>query len=133
MIIWQADPNFNNEHHLTDPHYYDAYPDYIKALGDHTAPFQARWCSFTATRTTSRSTSRSTPPSGGVLANFTRVETFGSRNDHWVSATIDATTRTCSVPAADRPGERQPIAGPHRHPGRRRTRPAGLEPSFVRA
>jgi hypothetical protein len=26
---------------------------------------------------------------GGVLANFTRVETFGSRNTHWVSATID--------------------------------------------
>ena len=29
--------------------------------------------------TTSRSTSRSTRPSGGVLANFTRVETFGAR------------------------------------------------------
>jgi hypothetical protein len=28
-------------------------------------------------------------PSGGVLANFTRVETFGARNTHWVSATID--------------------------------------------
>ncbi len=27
--------------------------------------------------------------SGGVLANFTRVETFGARNSHWVSATID--------------------------------------------
>jgi hypothetical protein len=26
---------------------------------------------------------------GGVLANFTRVETFGARNTHWVSATID--------------------------------------------
>jgi hypothetical protein len=24
-----------------------------------------------------------------VLANFTRVETFGARNTHWVSATID--------------------------------------------
>jgi hypothetical protein len=28
-------------------------------------------------------------PSGGVLANFTRVETFGARNAHWVSARID--------------------------------------------
>jgi hypothetical protein len=28
-------------------------------------------------------------PSGGVLANFTRVETFGARQTHWVSATID--------------------------------------------
>jgi hypothetical protein len=26
---------------------------------------------------------------GGVLANFTRVETFGARNTHWVRATID--------------------------------------------
>lgn len=25
----------------------------------------------------------------GVLANFTRVETFGARNTHWVSATVD--------------------------------------------
>jgi len=24
-----------------------------------------------------------------VVANFTRVETFGSRNTHWVRATID--------------------------------------------
>jgi hypothetical protein len=29
-------------------------------------------------------------PKGGVVANFTRVETFGARNTHWVSATIDA-------------------------------------------
>jgi hypothetical protein len=28
-------------------------------------------------------------PSDGVLANFTRVETFVARNSHWVSATID--------------------------------------------
>jgi hypothetical protein len=26
---------------------------------------------------------------GGVLTNFIRVETFGSRNTHWVKATID--------------------------------------------
>jgi len=25
-----------------------------------------------------------------VLKNFTRVETFGARNTHWVAATIDA-------------------------------------------
>ena len=27
---------------------------------------------------------------GGIVANFTRVETFGSRNTRWVAATIDA-------------------------------------------
>ena len=35
-------------------------------------------------------------PDGGVLANFTRVETFGARNTHWVSATSTRRTRTCS-------------------------------------
>jgi hypothetical protein len=28
---------------------------------------------------------------GGVLANFTRVETFGARNTQWVSGTVDVT------------------------------------------
>ncbi len=28
-------------------------------------------------------------PAGGVVANFTRLETFGARNTHWVRATID--------------------------------------------
>ena len=28
-------------------------------------------------------------PADGVLANFTRIETFGARNTHWVSASID--------------------------------------------
>ena len=30
-------------------------------------------------------------PNGAVLANFTRVQTFGARQTHWVSATIDPT------------------------------------------
>jgi hypothetical protein len=29
-------------------------------------------------------------PQGGIVANFTRLETFGSRNTYWVAATIDA-------------------------------------------
>src|SRR5262249_50260382 len=32
MIIWQADPNFNNEQHQTNPHDWDAYADYVNAL-----------------------------------------------------------------------------------------------------
>ena len=30
--MWQADPNFNNEQHLTNPHDGDAFPDYVDAL-----------------------------------------------------------------------------------------------------
>ena len=29
---------------------------------------------------------------GGVNKNFTRLETFGARNTHWVAATIDASS-----------------------------------------
>src|SRR4029077_12560304 len=36
LIDWQADPNFNNEQHLTNPHDYDAYADYINALRSNT-------------------------------------------------------------------------------------------------
>jgi hypothetical protein len=36
-------------------------------------------------------------PTDGVLANFTRVETFGARNTHWVSARIDPGTRNLFV------------------------------------
>ena len=28
-------------------------------------------------------------PSGGVLGNFTRVETFGARQTHWASVTVN--------------------------------------------
>ena len=44
----------------------------------------------------------------GVLANFTRVETFGARNTHWVSATIDPDNPNLfDVRAADRGREHQ--------------------------
>ena len=32
LIDWQADPNFNNEQHLSNPHDWDAFPDYVNAL-----------------------------------------------------------------------------------------------------
>ena len=32
MVIWQADPNFNNESHLADPRSWDAFADYVNAL-----------------------------------------------------------------------------------------------------
>jgi len=67
MVIWQADLNFNNEQQLPDARSWDAFPDYANALQSHALAF----------------------PTGGVLANFTRVETFGARNTHWVSARID--------------------------------------------
>ena len=90
LIDWQADPNFNNEQHLTNPHDYDAYADYIDALRTATEAFDGQVALvhgdshyFKVDKPLNRSSG------GGVLANFTRVETFGARNTHWVSATID--------------------------------------------
>ena len=42
MIIWQQDPNFNNEQHLTNPHDFDAYADYINALRTMTEGFDGQ-------------------------------------------------------------------------------------------
>jgi hypothetical protein len=90
LIDWQADPNFNNEQHLTNPHDYDAYQTYIDALRSETEAFDGQVALvhgdshyFKVDKPINRSSG------GGVLANFTRVETFGARNTHWVSATID--------------------------------------------
>ena len=90
MIVWQADPNFNNEEHLTNPHDWDAYPDYVNELRTLTEAFDGQVALahgdshyFKLDKPINRSTG------GGVLANFTRVETFGSRNTHWVSGRID--------------------------------------------
>jgi len=90
MIIWQADPNFNNEEHLTNPHDYDAYPDYIDELRRVTEAFGGQVVLvhgdshyFKVDKPLNRTTG------GGVLGNFTRVETFGSRNTHWVKARIE--------------------------------------------
>jgi hypothetical protein len=90
LIDWQADPNFNNEQHLTNLHDYDAYAGYVDALRSETEAFDGQVALvhgdshyFKVDKPLNRSAG------GGVLSNFTRVETFGARNTHWVSATID--------------------------------------------
>jgi hypothetical protein len=89
MVIWQADPNFNNEYHLPDPRSYDAFADYIAALRAETIAFAGQVVLVHGDSHYYKMDKPLNADSGGVLANFTRVETFGSRNDHWVSATID--------------------------------------------
>src|SRR5262249_49306910 len=90
LIDWQADLNFNNEEHLANSHDWDAYPDYVDALRTQTEAFDGQVALvhgdshyFKVDKPINRSSG------GGVLTNFTRVETFGARNTHWVSATID--------------------------------------------
>jgi hypothetical protein len=89
MVIWQADPNFNNEERLADTRSYDAYADYVNALRADTLAFHGQVALIHGDSHYFKVDKPLNGPSDGVLANFTRVETFGARNTHWVSATID--------------------------------------------
>jgi hypothetical protein len=89
LIDWQADPNFNNEEHLTNPHDGDAYSAYVDALRTETMGFDGQVALVHGDSHYFKVDKPINRPDGGVLANFTRVETFGARNTHWVSATID--------------------------------------------
>lgn len=89
MIVFQADLNFNNEEHLSDTRSYDAYPDYIDALRNATLAFPGQVALVHGDSHYFKVDKPLNTPKGGVVANFTRVETFGARNTHWVAATID--------------------------------------------
>ena len=90
MVVFQADLNFNNEQHLADTRSYDAFPDYINALRDVSLAFPGQVALIHGDSHYFKVDMPLNTPQGGVVANFTRVETFGSRNSHWVAATIDA-------------------------------------------
>ena len=89
MVIWQADPNFNNDQHLADPRSGDAYPDYINGLRSETLGFNGQVALVHGDGHYFKIDKPLNGLSGEVLANFIRVETFGARNTHWVSARID--------------------------------------------
>ena len=89
MVIWQADPNFNNDQHLEDTRSWDAFPDYVNALRDESMGFPGQVALVHGDSHYFKIDKPLNGANGGVLANFIRVETFGARNTHWVSATID--------------------------------------------
>jgi hypothetical protein len=89
MVIWQADPNFNNEQHLADTRSYDAFAGYVAALRADTIAFPGQVALVHGDSHYFKVDKPLNNNSGGVLENFTRVETFGARNTQWVSATID--------------------------------------------
>jgi hypothetical protein len=89
MVIAQANLNFNNEDHLSDPRSWDAFPDYVNALRDQALAFPGQVAYVHGDSHYFKVDKPISGPNGGVVANFTRVETFGARNTHWVSATID--------------------------------------------
>jgi hypothetical protein len=91
LVDWQADPNFNNENdpQSLHPHDWDAFPDYVNALRSETEAFSGQVVLVHGDSHYFKLDKPLKNANGGVLRNFTRVETFGARNTHWVSATID--------------------------------------------
>lgn len=97
LIDWQADPNFNNEQHLTNPHDWDAFPDYVNALRTETLAFKGQVVLVHGDSHYFKMDKPLKLDSGKVLSNFTRIETFGDRSTDWVQATIDPTSRNLFV------------------------------------
>ena len=89
MFIWQADPNFNNDQQLADTRSYDAYPSYVNALRTESLAFRGQVALVHGDGHYFKVDKPLNGPTDGVLANFIRVETFGARNTHWVSARIN--------------------------------------------
>jgi hypothetical protein len=94
MIIWQADPNFNNEQHLERPDLYDGFTEIIAALRAHTMAFHGQVVLVHGDSHYFKVDQPLLNDSGSVLANFTRVETWGAANVHWISAVVDPSALT---------------------------------------
>jgi hypothetical protein len=73
LIDWQADPNFNNEQHLTNSHDWDALPEYVDALRTQTMNFRGQVVLVYGDSHYFKVDQPINLPSGGVLPNFTRV------------------------------------------------------------
>ena len=89
LVDWQGDPDFNNEYKLPSPDYYDGFNQIVPALRADTLAFPGQVALVHGDSHYYKQDKPLNSPSGKVLANFTRVETFGATNNHWVSATID--------------------------------------------
>jgi hypothetical protein len=93
LIDWQADPNFNNEQHLTNTHDYDAFADYIDELRTESVAFPGQVVLVHGDSHYFKIDKPLAQASGKVIGNFTRVETFGDKSTDWVQATIDPRSR----------------------------------------
>jgi hypothetical protein len=74
---------------LPTPRSWDAFPACVDALRRDTLAFPGQVALVHGDSHYFKVDKPINGPGGGVLANFTRVETFGASNTHWVSARID--------------------------------------------
>jgi hypothetical protein len=88
LVDWQADPNFNNEQHL-QPDQYDGFTEIVPALRQEVIDFPGQSALVHGDSHYFKIDKPLNYDNGQVIAKFTRVETFGSANTHWVAATVD--------------------------------------------
>jgi hypothetical protein len=88
LVDWQADPNFNNEQHL-QPEQYDGFTEIVAELRKQVIAFPGQSALIHGDSHYFKMDKPLNYDNGQVVAKFTRVETFGAANTHWVAATID--------------------------------------------
>jgi len=88
LVDWQADPNFNNEQHL-QPLQYDGYTEILPDLRRQVIAFPGQSALVHGDSHYYKVDKPLNYDNGQVITKFTRVETFGAANTHWVAATID--------------------------------------------
>jgi hypothetical protein len=88
LVAWQADPNFNNEQHL-QPAQYDGYAEILPELRRQVIAFPGQSALVHGDSHYFKVDKPLNYDNGQVVAKFTRVETFGAANTHWVAATVD--------------------------------------------
>jgi hypothetical protein len=88
LVDWQADPNFNNEQKL-QPAQYDGFNEILPELRKQVLAFPGQSALVHGDSHYFKLDKPLKYDNGQVLEKFTRVETFGDGNTHWVAATID--------------------------------------------
>ncbi|MDX6430525.1 MAG: hypothetical protein QOE54_2891 [Streptosporangiaceae bacterium] len=88
LVDWQADPNFNNEQKL-QPAQYDGFSEILPELRKQVIAFPGQSALVHGDSHYFKLDKPLNYDNGQVVEKFTRVETFGAANTHWVAATID--------------------------------------------
>jgi hypothetical protein len=88
VVAWQSDPNFNNEQHL-QPLQYDGLVALRDELRKQVIAFDGQTLLVHGDSHYFKIDKPLNYDNGEVVTKFTRLETFGASNTHWVSLTVD--------------------------------------------
>jgi hypothetical protein len=88
VVTWQSDPNFNNEQKL-QPQQYDGLVALRDELRKQVIGFGGQSLLVHGDSHYFKIDKPLNYDNGQVVEKFTRVETFGAANTHWVSLTVD--------------------------------------------